>query len=508
MTTKKVAAALLIAVLTLCTAGGLWLRNADNLKPELTRLIEDQTGYEARFAGALTWSLLPPLQLHLDHLSLHNTAHTIDLRGLLLQLDLSALWQGLDQWQIDHLRLDQGTFSEDGTELQIADLRVAGFGLNRPTPVQLTVTVPDSAADTSMSVRLAGLLTYSPESAGQPARLQLADLAVEADAVRALCQATVLERPAPTDPGISTSPDALLPVDSLLQYDLDANCELEPWSLGSETLQQGVAILTLADGELDLQLQFADFIGGQLNAQLHIDANSNAPLWQITPVLQRVDSQRLMRWLEQPLQWETQISAQGLLSATGNTVAALTDSLQGGLTLDGNTGQIDISAIKTPVLRAATLLKGADEVAAWPEVWSYEQLQAQWQVDGIKQRLEVKADHVSLTANGRYAMLSGDLDMLVDVTLMTPPDDSALRINPLLTGTPIPLRCEGQGGDTRCSVREDAVQAMLARALTSDEDSALRRKLDEKIDNEVPAEYRDAARGLLDMLGRSLKKNP
>ena len=92
MTTKKVAAALLIAVLTLCTAGGLWLRNADNLKPELTRLIEDQTGYEARFSGALTWSLLPPLQLHLDHLSLHNTAHTIDLRGLLLQLDLSALW--------------------------------------------------------------------------------------------------------------------------------------------------------------------------------------------------------------------------------------------------------------------------------------------------------------------------------------------------------------------------------------------------------------------------------
>ena len=42
--------------------------------------------------------------------------------------------------------------------------------------------------------------------------------------------------------------------------------------------------------------------------------------------------------------------------------------------------------------------------------------------------------------------------------------------------------------------------------VTSDQGSEVRQKLDDAIEENVPEEYRETARGLLDMLGNSLKK--
>jgi hypothetical protein len=97
--------------------------------------------------------------------------------------------------------------------------------------------------------------------------------------------------------------------------------------------------------------------------------------------------------------------------------------------------------------------------------------------------------------------------MLLNVTVHEPPEGSPFNVNPLLQGTPIPVRCTGSSAEPTCRLEEDAVQQLVARALTQGDESGLRRKLEEKIDEEVPEEYRDAARGLLDLLGRALEDN-
>ena len=47
---------------------------------------------------------------------------------------------------------------------------------------------------------------------------------------------------------------------------------------------------------------------------------------------------------------------------------------------------------------------------------------------------------------------------------------------------------------------------LVAAVLTSEQGSEVREKIDEAIEEKVPEEYREAARGLLDMLGESLKQ--
>ena len=105
--------------------------------------------------------------------------------------------------------------------------------------------------------------------------------------------------------------------------------------------------------------------------------------------------------------------------------------------------------------------------------------------------------------------LEDTLDLLGNVTIHETEEgvESPFEINPLLVGTPIPIRCQGPSADPTCRLDQDASRALIAQALQRDDESGLRRKLEEKIDEKVPEEYRDTARDLLDILGRSLERD-
>ena len=97
------------------------------------------------------------------------------------------------------------------------------------------------------------------------------------------------------------------------------------------------------------------------------------------------------------------------------------------------------------------------------------------------------------------------MDMLAELQFTTLADGQMFDVNPLLMDLPIPIRCVGAANEPSCGLVADAAQRIVAKVLTSDENSALRAKLDEKIEEEVPEQYRDAARGLLDLLGNALE---
>ena len=99
------------------------------------------------------------------------------------------------------------------------------------------------------------------------------------------------------------------------------------------------------------------------------------------------------------------------------------------------------------------------------------------------------------------------LDMLAELQFTTLTEGQMFDVNPLLMDLPIPVRCVGSADAPTCRLVGDAAQRIVAKVLTSDENSALRAKIDEKIEEQVPEEYRDAARGLLDLLGGAIEKS-
>jgi hypothetical protein len=99
------------------------------------------------------------------------------------------------------------------------------------------------------------------------------------------------------------------------------------------------------------------------------------------------------------------------------------------------------------------------------------------------------------------------MNIRAELTFKTLPEGRMFEVNPLMMDLPIPVRCRGALENPKCRVDDKAAQRLLATVLTSEEGSAMREKLDQKIEEEVPEEYRDSARSLLDLLGGALQRN-
>ena len=93
--------ALLLAV---AVGAYFFLQDANRLKPELEALIAENSDYTARFSGDITWQLFPPLKLRMQNVVLSSAEETIEAADLDLKMDLSAMWEDINQWRITELK--------------------------------------------------------------------------------------------------------------------------------------------------------------------------------------------------------------------------------------------------------------------------------------------------------------------------------------------------------------------------------------------------------------------
>jgi len=193
---------------------------------------------------------------------------------------------------------------------------------------------------------------------------------------------------------------------------------------------------------------------------------------------------------------------------TGNTEQELVNSVQGNTTFNGGKGKIDITQIKQPLLSLAALFQEQARIANWPDLWDYQRLTGEWVINGTNHKMDFALDNLTAAIQGVYNPLTDALDMDVEFLFEDNPDIVGFDVNPVLLGLPIPLSCSGTLEEPKCGVKPEATRNLVAAVLTSEQGSEIREKIDRKIEEEVPEEYREAARGLLDLLGDSLKRKP
>ena len=288
-------------------------------------------------------------------------------------------------------------------------------------------------------------------------------------------------------------------------HDLIADCDLARLTVGTETFQQASLRTTNTAGRHNSFLEVKDFLGGSLVTEVDINLTETPIRWTVLPEMDQVDSKRLIEWRNSNVHWIANFALTSDMELRGNTREALAESVRASSDFNGGQGEIDITAIKQQLAQLAALTRRTDEVASWPDTWAYEEFIGNWRVNGRNQELELKLDNMLIEADGTIDWLTDEVDLLANVTFGEPREGSPYRVNPLLQDTPLPMRCRGPAADIKCRLDSDATQRLIARALQQDDDTGLRRKLEEKIDEEVPEEYRDAARGLLDLLGRALE---
>lgn len=490
-----------LAVVVAIGVGAVYflLKDPNRFKPEIQAAIEEQTGAKVDIAGDLSWSLFPPLSLAAEDISAEYEGGRYSLGGLSLELDLmSVLWnQDINRWELVALTLRDLTVDQEGSLTTVERFQLRNFKPATPSPFE-TMLTQRSAEGEVRPLEAKGLVAIDLVR-HQAALTETRFETTEASGVCNL-NATFKEGTQPPDPA-----DAIIPVSIWRSIDWTGHCLLDRLTLENETFHDVTVELANTGGKSTTEVRIPDFFQGSAEALVAIDASSEPVRWRIKPDLARADSTEVMAWLNQRLKWIAPLAYSGEITMTGNTEEALVHSVKGKNTFDGGQGRIDISQIKQPLLRLATLFQDQDRIAAWPDLWNYQRLVGDWAIDGTHHQMDFALDNLTADATGDYDPLTDALDMDMQFVFKSDPDIPGFDVNPALIGVPIPLTCTGTLEAPKCGVTREGATRLVASVMQTEQGQELRDKLDKKIDEEVPEQYRDAARGLLDMLSGSKK---
>lgn len=480
-----------------------YLQNTERLKPEVESLIADQMGITVRIHGDLRWQLLPPLTLAIKDLEVIDGSIRARAESLDLAMDLSAMWQDTNQWKVDALHLTNTVISDGTSSATLTGVELTDF---RPgAPAQLMATghyLPPGAPD-AYTGTLQGILIYEPATEASPARIRLEATELKSEAFTTVCNLAASEN-GQTLAQSAASDTGLLPVAVLRGIDLTTECAISELNVAGQKFTNGAFKLTNLADTLSLSFELPDFFNGQAAAEVSVDLAARPISWAITPHIDRVDSKRLLDWADQSIHWVAPVALKGQIQMVGNSQTEWVESLQSNLVFDGGTGEIDITELKQQLAKLSVLTGNADAFAQWPETWVYDTFTGTLLTQGRQQTLSGQLDNLTLEGQGTYDYAADRIDMMADVMFKKAPQGSPYVINPMLQDTPLPVRCRGKTASLSCKLDGDATQALIANALKRDSDTGLRRKLEDKIDEKVPEQYREAARGLLDIIGRAL----
>ena len=488
-----------IMALVVTAAAYFFLQDPNRFKPEIEAFIEEQTGAKVDIGADLSWQLLPPLALSATDVSAEYEGSAYELAAMQLDLDLMSVVRNRDinQWEVTALTLADLTVSQEDTVTHIESFRIDNFKPARPSPFSAKLT-QRTGEEPALPLTVNGMISADPDSR----QVSLTSTRFETTEASGVCNidAAFKDATQPPDPE-----DAVIPVSVWRSIDWSGVCNLDRLTLLEEDFDTATVTLENVAGRSTTNVSIPEFFEGSAGATVDIDASATPVQWRIEPDLSRADSTAVMNWLDQRLKWIAPLAYSGEITMTGNTREELVNSVQGKTVFDGGQGRIDIAQIKQPLLNLATMFREPDRIAAWPELWTYERLIGEWVINGTRHEMDFALDNLTAAIRGDYDPLSDALDMDVEFLFEDNPGMHSFDVNPVLVGLPIPLSCSGSLEAPTCAVTADATRNLVAAVLTS-EDGEVREKIDDAIEEKVPEEYREAARGLLDLLGESLKK--
>lgn len=494
-------------LVALVIAAALYVQNANHLKPELEALIAERTGIEVTLGGDLSWQLWPPIQLTASQVTAADAGRTIRIEQLALSMDVQAFWQDMSKWRVDEFHLTDTELQQDGQTIRLAKLDLTDFAPNTPADLSMSGEIQASAEAPAYPFTVDGEVTYAPASDTQVEQLSFNQTRFSTTGVEGVCDVDVRDNPRVPSGLPAAKETDLLPLETLLSYDVIGDCAWSEITLDEQTFTDIETKITNLRHSLNLYIQAPDFFSGSMITEVDITLWPTPVRWHVLPELTNVDSKQLLDWRNRSIDWRALFATNSDMTFTGNSLDELYKTVSADSQLDGQPGQIDITGLKKQLANIALLTRQGESVADWPDIWNYQNMTGSLITRGENQVFDFVLDHLHINGEGKINYLTETVDMLAHVTIGAAPEGSPYRVNPILEDTPLPFRCRGPSADVKCKLDEDATKSMIARALSGGDDTGLRRKLEQKIDEEVPEEYREAAKGLLDILGRALEDN-
>ena len=495
----------LVAAIAIGAAAAWLLQDPNRFKPRIEALIEAQSGVPLEIAGDLDWRLWPPVSITAGDLRADYQGQAWQIDRLTLDLDAIAAIRNPEQWRVESVTVDDATLRQEGGVLKVSQARLSELVPGRPAPVTAELTYATDGGE-PIPVSAQGRVSVDPDTLS----LSAEDTRIATPYAEGTCtaQARPVEQAAPDAPPARSrngeTGAELIPVDVFRAFSWSGECLLDWVQIDDQRFENVAVDLRNDAGDSAVIATFPRFFGGQATADVAIDARRTPVTWQLTPTLTDVNSHELMNWLEAPLNWVADVAYGGTLTFEGNTAEELVASMSGETSFDGGEGRIGITTIRNQLLELATLFNEGERIRSWPDMWNYERFIGDWRVDRQHHTLNASLDNLSLNAEGDYDPAGDQMDVLLTLVFGNDPSLPVFDLDPLLYDLPIPIRCRGSLETPDCRVDPQVARRVVAEGLGG-ENPELRDKLERRIDEEVPEQYREAARSLLDALGDSLR---
>lgn len=373
-----------------------------------------------------------------------------------------------------------------------------------------TLTIADTLMQASADVRLATefepiSISYEVNSNGLDLTPFLASTEPEPEAV--LTEAAVPDAVAtnqdsvstPAAATVATSVPSPLPLEMLNSFNLLGSVSLESITVNSMVFNDIIIFTNLEDGVLDVESQPIAAFEGTLLGNMRMDARggmgnlttqivvNQLNVGTITPIISRLNSVA------------GRLNVMAEYTAQGTTTNELFNSLTGSTQFSITENAVDIGVIKQVFTAISALSTTGEAIQQWPDEISFQELSGYILLEnGIteNQQVKLRMDNFDVTGTGGLDFSAETFDYDLLFTVLGEPFVQTIQISPRYHDISWPVRC-GSAFDDNVTQYCRPDFAQVRQIFTQMGTNEVRRRLDDVVNDQLPAPLQDTARGLL-----------
>lgn len=297
----------------------------------------------------------------------------------------------------------------------------------------------------------------------------------------------------------SAADDVEIPAELLSSFNIIGSIAIES-ILVNELGFTNINVFTNVEDEvLDIEIQPISAFAGTMQGNIRLDGLKEIASLNSQLLIEQVDIVKLAPKASQLGFLTGNVDANIDYSATGNTVKAMQDSINGSADFAITENSIDISVIKQVFTAISALSPNGGTIEQWPDIIRFAELNGHILLEnGISegQQIQLRMDNFDLSGTGGINLDQGDFDYDLLFTILGKPALQTIKVDDLYHDVSWPVKCSAAFDDDAsqyCRPDFTQVREIFSQIGTN----AVKNQLEEIISEEVPEEIRSGVRGLL-----------
>ncbi len=301
------------------------------------------------------------------------------------------------------------------------------------------------------------------------------------------------------DENSAATSDTEIPIELLQAFNVLGSISIESIAANDMEFVDINVFTNVEDGVLDIEIQPISAFSGNIQGNIRVDGRAQDAALSTQLSISKLNIVELAPSISRLNSVTGNLDVEIDYSASGNSTNTLRDSLKGSTTFAITENSVDIGVIKQVFTAISALSPGGGAIEQWPDVIRFAELSGFILLDnGLKenQQLKLRMDNFDITGTGGI-----DLDEQIFAydllfTVLGEPYLQTIPVDDLYHDVSWPVECAAAfADDVSQYCRPDFSQ--VREIFTQIGTNAVRSRLNEIITDQLPAEVRDGARGLL-----------